>query len=72
MQFWGTCVVVKDQKRLHIDILETGLRLYTPPDFIKLPSREPLKELANNFTESQNRDISKIITFESTYTNKTK
>lgn len=40
--------VVKRNKRLWIDD-EDGNPVYTPPDFIHLQSREPLKELAENF-----------------------
>lgn len=41
--------VVKRHKRLWIDD-ENGNPVYTPPDFIRLQSREPLKELAENLS----------------------
>lgn len=43
-----TVHVVKRHKRLWIDD-DNGNPVYTPPDFIHLQSRDPLKELAENF-----------------------
>ena len=64
MDIWGTCVVVKRHKRLHIEIMESGKLLYTPPDFVKLHSREPLQALAEKFTRLQRRDVGLIAEFE--------
>lgn len=61
-----THIVVKRQKRLHIIEMETDKVVYTPPDFIRLHSREPLTSLAARFTELGRRDIGAIMSFEAT------
>jgi hypothetical protein len=66
VRFCGTATVVKRHKRLHIIQLEGDQQhLYAPPDFLDLPDREGLKELARKFTEAQRVDIAAIIEFES-------
>lgn len=67
MKFWGTATVVKRNKRLFIETMETGAFLYTPPDFLRshIKSREHLQRLADIFTEKQERCIESIIRFES-------
>jgi hypothetical protein len=59
-----TYVVHKRHKRLHIEVLETSESIYTPPDFVRVDSRQPLIELAQKFMELQRRDIRLIIEFE--------
>ena len=66
MKFWGTAVVVKRNKKLLIEVLETGMFLYTPPNFIRLHSRKEMQKLASRFTELQSRDIKAIMDFEMT------
>ena len=68
MTSFGTAVVVKRHKRLHI-ATETGEILYTPPDFIRshIRSRADLQMLADVFTQCQRRDIVEIIKFESRF-----
>jgi len=55
--------VVKRHKRLHIVRRESGEMVYTPPDFIKLHSREPLQALARNLTAGADR-ITAVVAFE--------
>ena len=63
-----TYEVRKIHKRLHVTELETGAVVYTPPDFVKLPNRAALRDLADAFTAAGcRRDIGAIIAFESTY-----
>jgi len=64
MKFWGTAIVVKKYKKLRIEVLETGMFLYSPPDFIRLHDRKRLQKLASRFTELQSRDIKAIMDFE--------
>lgn len=63
-----TFVVVKRHKRLWIDDVGTGDAIYTPPNFLKMQSREPLAALAKHFTEVQSRDINAIAEFEAQHT----
>lgn len=63
-----TYEVVKRHGRLHIETIENGLSVYTPPAFVRLPSRAPLKELAATFTALQRRDIAAISEFEGRWT----
>jgi hypothetical protein len=60
--------VVKRHKRLWIDDPD-GRPVYTPPDFVKLQSREPLWRLAEHFA-SAGRDIMAIAAFERRWTPK--
>lgn len=69
-QFWGTADVVKRHKRLHIVVRENDRVLYTPPDFVQLPNRAPLEDLARKFTELQRRDIDLITDLEYRYRKK--
>jgi len=55
--------VVKRHKRLWIDD-EDGNPVYTPPDFIRMQSREPLKMLAENL--SSRPYIDAVMEFEAT------
>lgn len=64
---FGTFVVVKRHKRLWIDRFEDSLPVYTPPNFVKLHSREPLQALAARFADLHSRDINAIAAFESQY-----
>lgn len=68
----GTCVVVKVNKRLHIRSVETGEIIYTPPDFVRVPHREAMGDLARVFTEKKTRDIAAIIEFEARWTKRSK
>lgn len=56
--------VVKRHKRLWIDD-EDGNPVYTPPDFIRLPSREPMRELAEKLQTMPYIDA--VMEFESRY-----
>ena len=60
--------VVKANKRLWIEVVETGERVYTPPDFIRhrLQSREPMRALADRFTVF-GYDIGAVVDFEVRY-----
>lgn len=60
---------VKANKRLWIECVETGERVYTPPDFIRhrLQSREPMRFLANKFNEMGRYDINEVMKFEAWY-----
>jgi hypothetical protein len=40
---------------------------YTPPDFVKIHSRQPMIDLANEFTKRLRRDIVAIVEFQSRY-----
>lgn len=66
MKFWGTAEVVKRNKRLFIQVLETEQELYSPPDHVRphIRNREKLWELARTFTAKQERCIDAIIAFE--------
>lgn len=64
---WGTFEVVKRNKRLWIDRVEDARPFYTPPDFVKLHSREPLIELARHFTETQSYDIGAVAALETKF-----
>jgi hypothetical protein len=70
MRFWGTAEVVKRHKRLQVVVVETGEVLYVPPNFVMLPSREPLVALARHFTAVGHRDIDAIARFEGRYPRK--
>jgi hypothetical protein len=61
-----TFSVVKRQKRLWIDRWD-GTPIYTPPNFVRLPNREPLIALALHFTLTCSRDIDAIAAFEDKY-----
>jgi hypothetical protein len=61
--------VVKRNKRLWI-VHGNGASVqfvYTPPDFVKLPSRSPLETLAKQMTACGRRDIEMIARFEFRY-----
>jgi hypothetical protein len=66
MRFWGTATVVKRNKRMFIEVLETGKELYTPPDHLRphIKTRDKLRELAHVFTIKQERRIEDVIAFE--------
>jgi hypothetical protein len=66
MKFWGTAEVVKRQKRLWIQVMETEAPLYTPPDFLRhrIHGRDRLQALADVFTQKQERCIGAIMAFE--------
>lgn len=65
----NTFQVVKANKRLWIECVETGERVYTPPDFIRhrLQSREPMRFLANKLNEIGRYDIGAVVAFESRF-----
>jgi hypothetical protein len=65
----NTFRTVKANKRLWIECVETGERVYTPPDFMRhrLQSREPMHELARDFTAAGRYDISAVANFEAWY-----
>ena len=57
--------IVKAHKRLWIEC--DGEKVYTPPSFIRLPSREPLMNLARRMSDLGRRDIAAIAEFEARY-----
>ena len=61
-----TACVVKKDKRLQIIRYETGEVLYSPPDFIKLHSRQPLVDLAASMIW-YDEIFDRIFEFESNY-----
>lgn len=69
MRLVNTFRVVKADKRLWIECVETEKRVYTPPDFIRhrLQSREPMRDLAWAFMTVGRRDIGAIVEFETRY-----
>jgi hypothetical protein len=56
--------VAKRHKRLWIIDKETDQAVYTPPDFVSLPSRVPLHALAFDLMRLGRRDINRIAAFE--------
>ncbi len=54
--------VVKRHKRLHI-VDEAGASVYTPPDFVKVQSREAMASLATSM-RGEPADIELIAAFE--------
>lgn len=69
---WRLCNtfrVVKANKRLWIEAVETGERVYTPPEFMRhrLQSREPMHDLARRFTATGRYDIGAVVDFEVRY-----
>ena len=56
--------VAKRHKRLWIIDKETDQAVYTPPDFVLLPSRVPMHALAFDLMRLGRRDISRIAAFE--------
>ena len=64
-----TYIVEKRHKRLQIIEMETDKLVYSPPNFIRLHSREPLQRLAARFTELGRRDIGAIMAFEAAASN---
>jgi hypothetical protein len=62
---------VKRNKRLWIIDKETDQAVYTPPDFVQLPSREPMHKLASDLTEAGRRDINLIAAFEAEFSKRT-
>ena len=59
----GPFTVCKWNRRLYI--AADGVLVYSPPDFIRLDSRDSLQQLAVSATKSQNLDIALISNFES-------
>lgn len=64
-----TYVVEKYQKRLWLKILETGERVYTPPDFVRkyMTGRESMQKLADSLCYGTHNPqfIKAIVAFES-------
>lgn len=56
--------VVKRNKRLMLTELESGKVLYSPPDFVKIISRQELEELGSRMQEAEN-PIDAIVDYES-------
>lgn len=56
--------VVKRDKRLFIVEVETGQRVYSPPPFLRVPSRAVVHDLARAFTIKGERCVDAIIQFE--------
>jgi hypothetical protein len=56
--------VAKRHKRLWIIDKDTDQAVYTPPDFLVLPSRVPLHHLAFDLMRLGCRDINRIAAFE--------
>jgi hypothetical protein len=56
--------VAKRHKRLWIIDRETDQAVYTPPDFVLLPSRVPMHALAFDLMRLGRRDINRIAAFE--------
>ena len=63
----GTFEVRKINKRLWIVRYEDGVPVYTPPDFVKIHSRQPMIDLAAAFTKRLRYDISAVVEFQSKY-----
>lgn len=61
--------VVKSHKRLWIREVETGELVYTPPNHVNLPGRDPLIQLASSMTKY---DINLIAEFEDSYSKRKK
>jgi hypothetical protein len=61
--------VIKANKRLWIETVETGERVYTPPDFMrhKMQSREPMRRCAAAFTAAGRYDIGAVVELESAF-----
>lgn len=55
---------VKANTRLWIQDQTTGAMVYTPPEFLQMQSREPIKALASVFNTAGGADIEAIISFE--------
>lgn len=62
-----TVTVVKRNKRLWIEDDETGETIYTPPDFVRMQSREPFLKLALDMMEPGAARIGLIIAFETAH-----
>ena len=58
--------VVKRHKRLHV-VDRAGRSIYSPPDFVRVPTREAVQRLANAMLPDQD-NIGLIMDFEDTYT----
>lgn len=56
--------VAKRHKRLWIIDRQTNEAVYTPPDFVILPSRVPMLALAFDLMRLGGRDINRIASFE--------
>jgi len=56
--------VIKLNRKLWIVDEKTGSLLYTPPEFVNLQSRDPLKKIAARATETGVLDINEIIALE--------
>jgi hypothetical protein len=56
--------VAKRHKRLWIIDKDTDQAVYTPPDFVILPSRVPMHHLAFDLMRLRHRDINRIAAFE--------
>jgi hypothetical protein len=54
----------KVNKRLWVQDVVTGQLLYTPPDFIRLQSRDLIEELATRASMRNKLDIMDIMVFE--------
>lgn len=59
-----TYACVKSHGRLWIQNLKNGALLYTPPGFLRLTSRDPLIEFADQLNANGFFDIEDVITFE--------
>lgn len=57
--------VRKINKRLHIT--EDGRSIYSPPDFVKVPNRTAVIDLADTFNRLGYRCIDAIVAFEDHY-----
>lgn len=66
----NTFRVVKENKRLWIRCVENGENVYTPPNFVVIPTRSALLELAYEMTRLGRRDIEAIARFETKYKRK--
>ena len=55
---------VAKRQRLWIIDRETDQAVYTPPDFVKLPSRVAIHNLAFDLNRLGRRDINRIASFE--------
>lgn len=59
--------VEKRNKRLHVIEAATGASVYTPPDFVRVQTRQQFAELANLLNFRGFRDIDAIIEFETAF-----
>jgi len=61
--------VVKHNKRLYVERVETGAKFYTPPDHVHVHNRQALIDLAASM-DTVASEIKRIVEFEAKYRKK--